>query len=64
MTLTTVTRQQAHNGPMLAAYPDYSWHSSHGKNCNGLTSVFRVEVSKIFTICILNLQTQLTASLT
>ncbi|XP_026470892.1 major royal jelly protein 1-like [Ctenocephalides felis] len=46
MTLTTVTRQQAANGPMLAAYPDYSWHSSHGRNCNGLTSVFRVDIDK------------------
>lgn len=32
-------------GNSIQAYPDYSWHSSHGNNCDGITSVFRVAVS-------------------
>lgn len=31
-------------GPIIQPYPDYNWHSSHGQNCDGLTSVFRVTV--------------------
>ncbi|XP_070509323.1 dopaminechrome tautomerase-like isoform X2 [Chironomus tepperi] len=26
----------------IIPYPSYDWHSSHGKNCEGITSVFRV----------------------
>ncbi|OWR46670.1 yellow-d [Danaus plexippus plexippus] len=28
----------------ISGYPDYSWHDYQGKNCEGLTSVFRVAV--------------------
>lgn len=28
----------------LIPYPTYDWHSSQGKNCDGITSVFRVAV--------------------
>lgn len=30
----------------IVAYPDYSWHDNQGFNCGGMTSVFRVAVSK------------------
>lgn len=29
---------------LIRPYPDYSWHSSNGENCTGLTSVFRVAI--------------------
>lgn len=32
-------------GNLIQPYPDYSWHSSHGTNCDGITSVFRVAVN-------------------
>lgn len=32
------------SGPLIQPYPDYSWHSSHGANCSGLTSVVRVAI--------------------
>lgn len=35
----------SHN--LIQPYPEYSWHSSHGRNCDGITSVFRVAVSTI-----------------
>ncbi|XP_061377138.1 protein yellow-like [Danaus plexippus] len=28
----------------ISGYPDYSWHDYQGKNCEGLTSVFRVAI--------------------
>ena len=27
---------------LIEPYPSYDWHSSHGRNCDGITSVFRV----------------------
>lgn len=27
---------------LIEPYPSYDWHSSHGTDCNGMTSVFRV----------------------
>lgn len=29
---------------LIHPYPDYSWHSSNGESCEGLTSVFRVAI--------------------
>ncbi|CAD7090713.1 unnamed protein product [Hermetia illucens] len=43
-TLGTVTNLPAEGGPQLVAYPRYSWHSSHGLDCNGITSAFRVAI--------------------
>lgn len=42
-----VTLGYVANGPgyLIQPYPDYSWHSSHGRDCDGITSVFRVSVS-------------------
>lgn len=28
----------------ITPYPDYSWHSSNGGNCNSMTSVLRVAI--------------------
>lgn len=36
---------------LIAPYPSYSWHSSHGKNCDGITSVFRIAVSILEDLC-------------
>lgn len=44
ITLGTVSTARADGGPLIQAYPEYSWHSSHGQNCDGITSVFRVAV--------------------
>lgn len=30
---------------LIQPYPSYSWHNSHGYNCDGITSVFRIAVS-------------------
>lgn len=32
-------------GYLIQPYPAYSWHSSHGNDCDGITSVFRIAVS-------------------
>lgn len=32
------------SGSLIQPYPDYSWHSSNGANCSGLTSVVRVAI--------------------
>lgn len=37
---------QSANGPLIQPYPDYSWHSSNGANCDGITSAFRVAVDE------------------
>lgn len=29
---------------LIQPYPDYSWHSSHGANCDGITSVVRIAI--------------------
>lgn len=44
VTFGIVTSGMAAGGPIIQAYPDYSWHNSHGRNCDGITSVFRVAV--------------------
>lgn len=44
VTFGVVSNAGATGGPIVQAYPDYSWHSSHGQNCDGITSVFRVTV--------------------
>lgn len=43
--LATLTNVKRPNGTEIQAYPDYSWHSSHGRDCDGLTSVYRIQVS-------------------
>lgn len=41
-------------GPVITAYPDYSWQSSHGKNCDGITSVFRVATDECKRLWVLD----------
>lgn len=45
VTLGTVSDINTHNGPLIAPYPNYEWHKSYGKNCDAITSVFRIMVS-------------------
>ncbi|EDV49228.2 protein yellow [Drosophila erecta] len=42
--LAYVTNVQRENGSEIQAYPSYQWHSSHGANCDGLTSVYRIHI--------------------
>lgn len=35
----------AGSGNLITPYPNYSWHSSHGRDCDGITSVFRIAAS-------------------
>lgn len=44
ITLGTVSNNRVDGGPLIQAYPEYSWHSSQGRNCDGITSVFRIAV--------------------
>lgn len=30
---------------LIKAYPAFTWHNSHGSDCDGITSVFRITVS-------------------
>uniref|UniRef100_A0A1A9WGF2 Bee-milk protein n=1 Tax=Glossina brevipalpis TaxID=37001 RepID=A0A1A9WGF2_9MUSC len=32
------------NGSEFTAYPDYYWHNSHGQDCDGITSVYRIQI--------------------
>lgn len=45
ITLGVVSTSFATNGSVIHAYPSYNWQESHGANCDGMTSVFRVAVS-------------------
>lgn len=31
-------------GNLIQPYPSYAWHESHGRDCDGITSVFRIAV--------------------
>ncbi|XP_030369550.1 uncharacterized protein LOC115620459 [Scaptodrosophila lebanonensis] len=42
--LAQLTRVKRPNGTELQPFPSYDWHSSHGTNCDGLTSVYRVHI--------------------
>lgn len=42
------------SGPLIQPYPDYSWHSSHGANCSGLTSVVRVAIDSCSNMYVLD----------
>ncbi|CAD6993518.1 unnamed protein product, partial [Ceratitis capitata] len=42
--LAYVTGVPRPNGTELQPYPSYDWHRSHGKDCEGLTSVCRVHI--------------------
>lgn len=44
-TLATIVHGQT-NPHKLVPYPAYGWHSSHGRDCMGITSVFRVAIDE------------------
>ncbi|XP_055698793.1 major royal jelly protein 1-like [Phlebotomus papatasi] len=54
ITLGTISGMATTNGPMITAYPDYRTQSSHGKDCDGITSVFRVSVDKCKRLWVLD----------
>lgn len=54
ITFGTVSRIYGTSGPEIAPYPDYSWHESHGQNCDGFTSVFRVAIDKCNRLWVLD----------
>lgn len=45
ITFGVVTSAGASGGPIIQPFPNYDSQSSHGQNCDGITSVFRVAVS-------------------
>lgn len=49
ITLGVVSTSFATNESVIHAYPNYAWQESHGANCDGITSVFRVAVSFLYT---------------
>lgn len=54
ITLGTVSGNYGASGPEIIAYPDYSWHESHGQNCDGFTSVFRVAIDQCNRLWVLD----------
>lgn len=46
ITLGVLTGTYGQNGPKIAAFPSYAWQSSNGTDCKGITSVFRIAVSR------------------
>lgn len=54
ITLGTLNGQRRNGGPVISAYPDYSVQSTHGKNCDGITSVFRVAVDECKRLWVLD----------
>lgn len=47
ITLGTVSNNRATGGPIIQPYPNYQWHRSQGRNCEEITSVFRVAVRNL-----------------
>lgn len=41
-------------GSCIQPYPDYSWHSSHGANCDGITSVLRIAIDECRRLWVLD----------
>jgi Major royal jelly protein len=41
-------------GMQITPYPDYSWHSSHGANCDRITSVLRVAIDECNQLWVLD----------
>lgn len=41
-------------GSLIQPYPDYSWHSSHGTNCDGITSVVRIAIDECRRLWVLD----------
>ncbi|XP_055316182.1 protein yellow-like [Sitodiplosis mosellana] len=41
-------------GNLIQPYPSYSWHESHGRDCDGITSVFRIAIDKCRRLWVLD----------
>lgn len=39
---------------LIKPYPSYSWHSSHGASCDGITSVLRVAIDECNQLWVLD----------
>lgn len=39
---------------LIHPYPDYSWHSTHGANCDHMTSVVRVAIDECHRLYVLD----------
>lgn len=44
--VTLGTIERSNDNTMITPYPDYSWHSTHGANCDKITSVLRITIDK------------------
>lgn len=53
ITLGTISGYTGLGGPIIAPFPDYSWHKS-GNGCNGFTNVFRVFVDECQRLWVLD----------
>uniref|UniRef100_A0A336LSP6 CSON003511 protein n=1 Tax=Culicoides sonorensis TaxID=179676 RepID=A0A336LSP6_CULSO len=54
ITLGVVSTSFATNESVIHAYPSYSWQESHGANCDGITSVFRVAIDECERLYVLD----------
>lgn len=52
--LNIISNRSGNDGPKLVPYPSYSWHSSHGSDCEGITSVFRVAIDECNRLWVLD----------
>lgn len=52
VTLGTISSFQAGRQPLISAYPNYWWQSSQGRNCSGITNVYRIAVSECVCKCL------------
>lgn len=52
ITLGTVSSPKSNL--IIQPYPDYSYHSSHGKDCNNITSAFRVAIDQCHLLWVLD----------
>lgn len=54
ITLGTVSGNRGSGGPQIQAYPNYASQSSHGQDCDGITSVFRVKIDECKRLWVLD----------
>ncbi|XP_017480794.1 PREDICTED: protein yellow isoform X2 [Rhagoletis zephyria] len=52
--LAYLTDVERPNGTELQPYPSYDWHKSHGSDCDGLTSVYRIQIDSCGKMWILD----------
>ncbi|XP_055911760.1 uncharacterized protein LOC129945820 [Eupeodes corollae] len=46
--------QSSPSEKIIGAYPSYSWHSSYGNDCNGITSAIRVAIDQCHRLWVLD----------